>query len=390
MDQNTITNLYTIYTNEHFNKNYFTKFTSLIQKKHTINTFNTFINSLYNEYLTYDSSFKLEDIELSRHNVRCFLSSYVIIYFPSVMNINPNMDISKELTNVSKILHILARNILNNYKNNNTNYGLIKLFLNKFQEYVLLFDDWKEIDREAIFFNLAVTIFEMEMDFKDLVEESDMQEEDELYNITKEEVNKEIKKMYQRAIYINETGETKVKNYYNYISNFKNIASNNTSHKQRLKFFEKLEKDIETQIYTAYWDILQDDLMLEPPNTDGLEQKINELIQLICLCVPNRQDIHQELKDKLDPSFIIHKIKNDTFDENEFKNYVSYIFTKLEQFQSKNQDNILHIFKDNVFQKINNGIPLPFILREFMRFIFEQFQSIYIARNEFINNLDSS
>lgn len=55
-----------------------------------------------------------------------------------------------------------------------------------------------------------------------------------------------------------------------------------------------MEKQIEEQFQKAFFDILNED---GPESTDYIRKLLNEIIDKLCLFVPNRIDIHQKIKD---------------------------------------------------------------------------------------------
>ena len=113
------------------------------------------------------------NFEINKKKVKYILSLYTIIYYPEIFNLKPEMEINKQITNISNILNILIKNIVNNFINNqdnknlqdNKNFYLIKFFFKKIDEYLIIFDKWSSLDKEAIFFNLAVCIFDLEIDY---------------------------------------------------------------------------------------------------------------------------------------------------------------------------------------------------------------------------------
>lgn len=379
-----------IYSHQYFTDKNFHEFTKLIQKKDVINAFTDFFEIIYNLYIELNPDIDI-NIDISRNNIRLFLSSYVLTYYPSIMNIKQSMNICKTLIDISKLIHILIKKIIVNYKTNNyvhinTNDSIITFFFSKYTKYLTVFEEWKAIDKKGIFFNLAITIFEMEQEYNDIEKDSTNQE---LLNITKEQMNAEIKLMYTRAESIDkENGKIYTQNYYNYITQDHNIASNNITKDEQSIYFAKLEKTIEKTIHTAYWDILENDLTQIPPKLDNLTTHLQELIFLISSCIPNRPDIHSEVQENIDVEFIKHKILTNTFDYEELKKYSNYIIDTLRKLQSKSEDNITDNFQTYIQNLINNNIPIPFIIKKILAFSFKKFEHIYIQKNEFLNSIN--
>ena len=57
-----------------------------------------------------------------------------------------------------------------------------------------------------------------------------------------------------------------------------------------------MEKQIEEQFKKAFFDILNED---GPDSYDYLRKLLNEIVDKLCLFVPNRLDIHQKIKEDL-------------------------------------------------------------------------------------------
>ena len=107
---------------------------------------------------------------------------------------------------------------------------------------------------------------------------------DELLKITKDNIEKEKEKCLKTLMIDKNDGRLKVINYYNYI----NYEKRDESRLGANKFLETLELQIEKNIKRAYWDLFEDDFKQDPPKTDNLIMKINELNDLIIKCIPSQ------------------------------------------------------------------------------------------------------
>jgi hypothetical protein len=58
-----------------------------------------------------------------------------------------------------------------------------------------------------------------------------------------------------------------------------------------------MEKQIEDQFKKAFFDILNED---GPESYDYLRKLLNEIIDKLCMFVPNRVDIHEKIREDLD------------------------------------------------------------------------------------------
>ena len=395
-----------IFEDENFGNKNFNEFIKIIQKKDNMKYFYLF--------------FKEFDNEINSKKIKVFLSIYTFLFYPEVMNLKKDFRINIEIIKISKINDILFRGLIKkmsqNDENENENENLDQLknfFKKKFYEYLDCFNEWLELDKEAVLFNLAVSIIDMENDLEKILEDENSSKNEKLINITKENVEKEKEKMFKRALMVDkENGKMKVVNYYNYIQfeskrfndrnndkdindnlnendiNENDINENGKNKKNKDKNFIKiLEKQIELNMKKAYWDIFEKELLKEPPNTDLLAIRINELKELIIKCIPNRNDIHLELDGYLDPEFIIHKIESKMFDNFELEKYITYILGKLTQFQAKEDDLYTLMFEKYIQGLIEKNTSLGSVLKVFFKFVFEKFEKIYMNSILFKENI---
>jgi hypothetical protein len=379
-----------IFEDENFGNKNFNEFIKIIQKKDNMKYFYLF--------------FKEFDNEINSKKIKAFLSIYTFLFYPEVINLKKDFRINIEIIKISKINDILFRGLIKKMIQNDENENLDQLknfFKKKFYEYLDCFNEWLELDKEAVLFNLAVSIIDMENDLEKILEDENSGKNEKLINITKENVEKEKEKMFKRALMVDkENGKMKIVNYYNYIQfeskrfnddkdiNKNDINENGKNKKNKDKNFIKiLEKQIELNMKKAYWDIFEKELLKEPPNTDLLAIRINELKELIIKCIPNRNDIHLELDGYLDPEFIIHKIESKMFDNFELEKYITYILGKLTQFQAKEDDLDTLMFEKYIQGLIEKNTSLGSVLKVFFKFVFEKFEKIYMNSILFKENI---
>jgi len=98
-----------------------------------------------------------------------------------------------------------------------------------------------------------------------------------------------------------------------------------------------MEKQIEEQFKNAFFDILNED---GPESYDYLRNLLNEIIDKLCTFVPNRGDIHQEIKNDLEGE-IGWDIQ-------------SKLIIWIEKFQSPNHDSITLVWKEKGLVKVGD------------------------------------
>ena len=99
-----------------------------------------------------------------------------------------------------------------------------------------------------------------------------------------------------------------------------------------------MEKQIDTQMKKAFWDILEDEAKTCGP-FPHIEALLQELIQTLCSFVPSRSDIHEKIKEDLQQPI--------GFDLQ--KKLINWI----EKFQAPAHDKITKVWKEEGLVKIS-------------------------------------
>ena len=149
---------------------------------------------LFQKYLTYMKCYlKLNDfktnIRLNQNIIRIILSAYTKKYYPDVMNIDRENEISKIMIHRAESL-ILSMKILNSInlgeKFSFSSLKCIRNLLNKCLEFAKIFNEWKKLDMEAVICNLAKIYIDLEREFNDIDKEPKDESGQELLKITVE------------------------------------------------------------------------------------------------------------------------------------------------------------------------------------------------------------
>ena len=276
----------------------FEDFTTLIQEKKVLTLVNMILSKI-NSIVNYGIQKPVTS--------QIFLSAFVISGYEddvivrdngvivSTQNLNNAMvNISREV--IEKFDQLCTKATLNNVK------SLQKLLI----LYKEIFQTWKTKDLNKLLHTLTTSYYEIESIIV-LIHEKDMITEEEEEYIT-------ICRNHQGSI-IDKIIFLQGQEYFN-----------NYRHEE-VSLDEALQKHIEETMYNAYWSILENELNSLPPVYSQLLKILTELRDMLCEFVPNRQDIQQEIKDKIDPDLIKNMVEHQAFDDENLYNLATYIIS---------------------------------------------------------------
>ena len=245
------------YKKSKFVGNNFEFFMDMIVKPGTIEIFEKYFKML-NCYL------KLNNIDsnlvINKNFTKILISAYTVYYYPDIMNIDKENEVSKIMVNNAKglILNIKVLNSLKFYEKfsfSQLKY-IQKLFLLS-QQFKKIFMEWKNLDMEAVICNLSKIYIDLEKEFDEINKNTDQEDMKQLLKITEENFTKRKRKYFKKVKKINSRNGIEIFNKY-YIFLNQEIELNI----QR----EKLSKAISDNINKAYWDILKSDMLKVPPD----------------------------------------------------------------------------------------------------------------------------
>lgn len=108
-------------------------------------------------------------------------------------------------------------------------------------------------------------------------------------------------------------------------------------------FKEELEKQIEEQMKKAFYDLLEEDLAKDPPNTTHLKILVDEIMVTMCQLIPNRPDAQQYIRNELAGEI--------TWD------FQLKLLKLIEKLQAPHHDAMTRNWKTKVPQKISDFLP---------------------------------
>ena len=156
-------------------------------------------------------------------------------------------------------------------------------------------------------------------------------------------------------------------------------------------FAQRISSVMSHNIKIAYWDLLEEEI--ENHNYNKLGESITDLRDLIKSCVPHKKEVHLELDEYLDQTFIIQKIQNEVFSKEQLEKLVNYIIGKLEEYQSELDDDSTEEFKlemESLLDPQNDTYEISFIIRFFLETCTLKFDAISRQRELFLSLLEKN
>jgi len=375
-----------------FSKENFLKFTNLISKSENIKILQSFFLLLQQYYEENERKKKINKypkIDISLVNIKKFFSFYTILFYPEIMNTDTKSITFKNLKSkgyTMKIYFLMVVNLIKKEEiwDDKTKMKLLLRvggFMSNYSEYISRFNDWKDMDKECLIYNLTKTCYNLETEFKEIeVKEGDKNSE-ELYEITKKNVESEKNKTMRKILILDKkNGEEKFKSYY------KLLLERDEYQDKQEEFIDKLVKSFQKNMKKSFWDIIKQDLEKTPPETLNFINNLKELINTIVGCVPNSVEYREEINRVIDVGLIDQMIKHNAYRYDDLVKVVEYVNGLLWKFQSPSEDSNTELYEKeikNMIQKEDNIIE---VLIFFLSNVMEKFENILLLRYRFFEN----
>jgi hypothetical protein len=166
-------------------------------------------------------------------------------------------------------------------------------------------------------------------------------------------------------------------------SNVKYMNNNKALH---YFLYHKNDQDSDTIYEDLYWiDVKYKLTKKEPTNKDKLilVDLFNKTIILLKNCVPNREDIHQEIEGKIDLTIIKQLIENDVKDDDFFFELIEYILHKLSIFQPRTDDKSNAVWMAKLKSDLMNNVYYQNFIPPFFQELFDKLKKIIDDSNAF-------
>ena len=321
-------------------------FRELSLKLHDKKLFNLTITTLNLLYKMFNT--KLE------HSVRIFLSCFMINSFPDVM-IGNETELEQNLKKDAKQLIDLSNKIGESNSLFFMKYNCYK-FMKLFDDFVKNFNTWKELDKLKIIHDLCTIYFELEADINKRKNTNNPNQQVFINDNLREQKNilKKIDKLNGRDEF------DKIKNQV----------------EQYKKSIEELYKNIGSTLHKAFWDDLKSKLSVEEPDYLVILPLLDEVKTMIINCVPNHQQIHNEIDEKIDIEFLGDMIKRKVLSPDYIINLVHYVISFIKRFQSASDDKETLKWENSIKDLFANGCKYEEFFPIFFKGVFERFDKI--------------
>ena len=363
------------------NKN-FVLFTKLITNKKNLELLKSFFLALYD---TYQKEDKYPDINLV--NIKIFFSYFTIIYYPDIMNYDPNSVTVKNMKSKGSTMKIYLLIIINFIKENKLNTKMendklvirIKDFMKEYYIFISLFKEWQNMDKECLIYELTRVYFDLKEDLKK-IDYSDKENSKELYEITKKNVESEKQKTMEKILLIdNKKGVEKFSDY------MKLLSDKQKNEIDRDKYINNLMESIQHNIKKSFWDITKEDLGQNPPKTISLANNLKELKNTIVSCVNKKVELRKKINKVIDVELIEQMIRHGAYHYEDLVIIVEYVNSLLCKFQSPSEDENTEKYKKKINEMIEKQENIIDVLIFFLSYVMEKFENILLFKKNFIN-----
>lgn len=366
-----------ILEDKNFSDNKFHLFRLIITKMDNLKTFQSFFNILQDFYLDKEKKKYLKPkIDLKMLNIKKFLSFFTILYYPDIMNSNEESITFKNLKKTGNSMRIYFFLLL--HSTNKEELDEIKLFtrckefFRIFNEYLCSFNEWKEMDKECLIYNLSRTYFFLEKDFEN---EKRTEENKELYDLTKKNINLEKEKILEKILSLDRSlGNEKFLSYQKLLKHSREME---LKHEE---FIDKLVESFTKNMKKSFWDLMKKDLKKEPPNTNSFINNLKELINTIISVSPRSKNIREEIINVIDVELIEQMIKHNAYRYSDLVGIVEYVNELLWEYQAQVEDEITRDYEINIRNMIDNKENIIDVLVYFMSFTMEKFENILLFK----------
>ena len=366
-----------ILQDENFSNKKFHLFRLIITKMDNLKTFQSFFQILQDFYLGKEKKKYLKPkIDLKLLNIKKFLSFFTILYYPDIMNSNEESGIFKNLKKKGNTMRIYFFLLL--HSTNKEELDEIKLFtrckefFRNFNEYLNSFNEWKEMDKECLIYNLSRTYFFLEKDFE---KEKRTEENKELYDLTKKNIESEKEKTLEKILSLDKNlGNEKFLSYQKLLNEGREME---LKHEE---FIEKLVESFTQNMKKSFWDLMKKDLKKTPPETNSFINNLKELINTIVSVSPRSKNIREQIVNIIDVELIDQMIKHNAYRYSDLEGVVEYVNKLLWEYQAPAEDETTREYENNIRKMMDNRENIIDVLVYFMSFAMEKFENILLFK----------
>lgn len=361
----------------------FMNFVSRINNRSAVQITHNFLNELQR----FKKNGLIEDLTNTVKDVKTFLSAFMII--------DNKEDIFSVQGDKEEILFNLAKNMIISFEelcsfiHKETNdvleesvdlHNCLDKFHNNYKLYIAAFNSWKSGDLSRLLVVLRHSYYELQLTKEVILKKADEEKrelrEDEI--LWKEEINKQCQSIKNKIIKLGgEEAFTEMDLHTPSQINLDQIVR------------EVMESDEGKEAMTRdYWKQFSDQLCEK--NFSRLYELLEEIVTRFCAIIPNRTDIHNQIRENIDVEFIKQQIDHSVFEPSQFKNLVSYIIDKVKQFGPPVEDDSLDKWKKDYFEGMNEETTYAEVLPKFFNEVLRRLDKIEEAISALKDTMSSS
>lgn len=272
---------------------------------------------------------------------RILLSCYTIVHYPKVVLSDSD----------NKILVNSAKSVLDTYNNFIEGKTTPLIFFDTLNKFKLSFEEWRKNDLLRVLKPYINSYYQLSETLK-FVKDS---------NIWKKEIAKQQNKLKNHIFKIGGNPALKILNEYN---------------PPTVVVDKQFKKQVKGIMRKAYWDIFEQDLknnnyLLVPILLADLKNMLKKVI-------PNRNDIHKEIDDKIDVGYIKQLISNSVFSMENCYDLMLYVKNLIKDFEAPEDDKDTDDWWNKIKEKME-GTKYYQFLPLFFKIAFLKIEKIQIV-----------
>lgn len=245
-------------------------------------------------------------------------------------------------------------------------HNCLDRFHDDYKLYVAAFNSWKSGDLSRLLTVFRHSYYELQLT-KEVVLQKAVEEERELREdevLWREEIDKQCQSIEDKIMKLG--GEEAVAQLHAPPPNHLNI-----DHIVR----EVIESEEGKEAMTRdYWTQFGD--QVREGDFSRLYELLEEIVRRFCAIVPNNRDIHAEIGENIDVSFIKQKISHGVFEPAQFQALVSYIIDKVKQFGPPIEDDSLDKWREEYFDSMGEKTTYADVLPPFFNEVLRRLDGI--------------
>jgi len=332
-------------------KNYNILIKKIVSKK-LISNMTVFLNFLFKNY----NKFTITNKKINKIDYK--YSKKVLILFLIVNNqsyvFTNNTEYNEILIDIANKIHTLLNKINNLSSNSDLNIMYFIKLIDLLNEYITKYNIWSILDKRINTYIL------LQMNYKNNIRLLELPKESRLYTTLKQSIENDQNELFKSVLFMKDNNEINFFNYY----------------KDKLEYNSIINENL-------YFIDVKYKLCNKNPDMFIFVDLVEKTKKYLKNCVPNRDDHHSELNELLDTELMTTYLKNDILDNSYFYNIINIIIDKVKEYQSKQHDETLELFRSKCDAKLSSQELYKTFIPMFFMEIFKRLKTIGKEKNEF-------